>query len=114
MEARVNLTTSIRKGLIKEVKSLPADFLLLHGSKDYSASARCECLFYIQLISIEPKLEISAFPTCIRQAHDIVKHCLKKAPEECTVGSVGRHMRTHHTYLYSQKLKGQAIYMRYF
>ncbi|KAI4376269.1 hypothetical protein MLD38_014051 [Melastoma candidum] len=79
LEARVNSSTSIGKGLIEEVKSLPADFLLLHRSRGRSASTR--------------------------QGHDIAKYCLKNAPGECAVVSVGRNARTQHTYLYSRRLK---------
>ncbi|MBA0795873.1 hypothetical protein Gohar_006704 [Gossypium harknessii] len=60
LEARVGFSSSVRKGLIEEAKSISADFLLLRGSKNHSKKA----------------------------SNKIKRYCLKHAPEGCSVVAI--------------------------
>ncbi|MBA0763000.1 hypothetical protein Gotri_012530 [Gossypium trilobum] len=60
LEARVGFSSSVRKGLIEEAKSISADFLLLRGSKNHSKMA----------------------------SNKIKRYCLKHAPEGCSVVAI--------------------------
>ncbi|XP_048227590.1 probable receptor-like serine/threonine-protein kinase At5g57670 [Ricinus communis] len=62
LEARVGFSSSISKGLIEEVKSISADYLILHGLRSRSN----------------------------RTWHDVIRYCFKHAPEGCTVISIGK------------------------
>ncbi|TYJ22010.1 hypothetical protein E1A91_A08G100700v1 [Gossypium mustelinum] len=60
LEARVGFSSSVRKGLIEEAKSISADFLLLRGSKNRSK----------------------------KTSNKIKRYCLKHAPEGCSVVAI--------------------------
>ncbi|PPD86373.1 hypothetical protein GOBAR_DD16692 [Gossypium barbadense] len=60
LEARVGFSSSVRKGLIEEAKSISADFLLLRGSKNHSKKA----------------------------SNKTKRYCLKHAPEGCSVVAI--------------------------
>ncbi|XVF34273.1 hypothetical protein REPUB_Repub18cG0045300 [Reevesia pubescens] len=62
LEAKVGLSSSVRRGLIEEAKSISADFLLLHRSRNRSK----------------------------KTSHKVTKYCLEHAPEGCTVVSIGK------------------------
>ncbi|KAJ4959058.1 hypothetical protein NE237_026169 [Protea cynaroides] len=67
LEARVNYSSSIGRGLIGEAKSIEADFLLLGGSRN--------------------QLQ--------RGSREVMKYCFKHAPEGCSVVSIGRRGHAH-------------------
>ncbi|KAG8485747.1 hypothetical protein CXB51_019122 [Gossypium anomalum] len=60
LEARVGFSSSVRKGLIEEAKSISADFLLIRGSKNRSK----------------------------KTSNKIKRYCLKHAPEGCSVVAI--------------------------
>ncbi|MBA0709001.1 hypothetical protein Golax_024074 [Gossypium laxum] len=60
LEARVGFSSSVRKGLTEEAKSISADFLLLRGPKNHSKKA----------------------------SNKIKRYCLKHAPEGCSVVAI--------------------------
>ncbi|OMO69296.1 hypothetical protein CCACVL1_19563 [Corchorus capsularis] len=62
LEAKVGVSSSIRRGLIEEAKSISADFLLLLGSRNRSK----------------------------KSSQHVARYCFEHAPEGCTVVSVGK------------------------
>ncbi|KAK8602003.1 hypothetical protein V6N13_058331 [Hibiscus sabdariffa] len=60
--AKVGVSSSVKRGLIEEAKSISADFLLLLGSRKRSKEA----------------------------SHKTVSYCLEHAPEGCAVVSIGK------------------------
>ncbi|XP_059461404.1 probable receptor-like serine/threonine-protein kinase At5g57670 [Corylus avellana] len=62
LEARVGFGSSVGKGLIEEVKSTSADFLLLRGSRNRKN----------------------------RTSRDITRYCFEHVPESCTFVSIGK------------------------
>ncbi|KAE8056791.1 hypothetical protein FH972_013530 [Carpinus fangiana] len=62
LEARVRFGSSVGKGLIEEVKSISADFLLLRGSRNRKH----------------------------RTSRDITRYCFEHVPESCTFVSIGK------------------------
>ncbi|EOY31720.1 LRR receptor-like serine/threonine-protein kinase [Theobroma cacao] len=62
LEARVGFSSSVRRGLIEDAKSISADFLLLLGSRNRSN----------------------------KTSHKVTRYCFEHAPEGCTVVSVGK------------------------
>lgn len=61
LEARVWFSSRVGKGLIEEVKSISADYLLLRGSRRTN-----------------------------RTSHETTRYCLEHAPDSCTVVSIGK------------------------
>ncbi|XVE71765.1 hypothetical protein DITRI_Ditri10aG0178100 [Diplodiscus trichospermus] len=62
LEAKVGFSSSVRRGLIEEAKSISADILLLHGSRNRSK----------------------------KTSNKVTRYCLEHAPEGCTVVSMGK------------------------
>ncbi|MBA0750712.1 hypothetical protein Gogos_002103 [Gossypium gossypioides] len=65
LEAKVGLSSSVRRGLIEEAKSISANFLLLLGSRTRSKET----------------------------SHKITSYCFEHAPEGCAVVSIGKSKR---------------------
>ncbi|XP_030523655.1 probable receptor-like serine/threonine-protein kinase At5g57670 [Rhodamnia argentea] len=70
LEARVGFSTSVGRGLVKEAKSISAEYLLLRGSRGESA----------------------------RYSHGILRYCFENAPQDCAVVSVGKCTTKQQTY----------------
>ncbi|MBA0726508.1 hypothetical protein Golax_002332 [Gossypium laxum] len=65
LEAKVGLSSSVRRGLIEEAKSISANYLLLLGSRTRSK----------------------------KTSHKITSYCFEHAPEGCAVVSIGKSKR---------------------
>ncbi|XP_027368772.1 probable receptor-like serine/threonine-protein kinase At5g57670 [Abrus precatorius] len=70
LEARVALNSTVGGGLVEEVKSISADFLLLRGSRNRAKKSG--------------------------SSKGISKYCFEHAPESCTMVSVGRRSKVDH------------------
>ncbi|XWS70913.1 hypothetical protein CRYUN_Cryun03dG0091300 [Craigia yunnanensis] len=62
LEAKVGFSSSVRRGLIEEAKSISADFLLLRGSRNRSK----------------------------KTSNKVTRYCFEHAPDGCTVVSIGK------------------------
>ncbi|KAL3746120.1 hypothetical protein ACJRO7_015125 [Eucalyptus globulus] len=80
LEARVGFSTSVGRGLVKEAKSISAEYLLLRGSRGESA----------------------------RYSHGTLRYCFKNAPQDCAVVSVGKCTTKQQTYIPSEQSKVQT------
>ncbi|KAI3434316.1 Protein kinase domain-containing protein [Psidium guajava] len=71
LEARVGFSTGVGRGLVKEAKSISAEYLLLRGSRGESS----------------------------RNSRGIVRYCFENAPQACAVVSVGKCTTKQQTYI---------------
>ncbi|RDX58497.1 putative receptor-like serine/threonine-protein kinase, partial [Mucuna pruriens] len=86
LEARVALNSTVGEGLVEEAKSIDADFLLVHGSRNRANKYEPNDV----IIVINFLYEDHARQTRIGTSKGITKYCFEHAHEGCTMISVGR------------------------